>query len=102
MDKALRDTLITAQKSAGEIIEEARAHAQQITASAQEQARKILDEAADRAAATMREAQDKTGSLYSGEQRIRDLIEEYKKQIRAVMGRQLDVMEELFTDLGSK
>ncbi len=99
MERALRESLVTAQKTALVIIDDARVQAREIVESARAQAKRMTDEAEISADELMQRSREETKSLYDGEQKLREQIDEYKRRIRQVMSEQLSAMERILGDI---
>ncbi len=96
MERALRESMVTAQKTSIAITDEARTRASAITEAAQEQAKSLLDEASASSEEIISDAQEKAAQMRESQKRLSAVIEEYKKQIRTVMSTQLAAMEDIF------
>ncbi|MGI5899486.1 MAG: DivIVA domain-containing protein [Christensenellales bacterium] len=96
MERAIRESMVSAQKTSISITDEARVRAGAITESAQEQAKKTIDEANASSEKIIGDAHSKTAQLHEMQKRLSAVIEDYKKQIRTVMSTQLAAMEDIF------
>ena len=97
MERALRESMVTAQKTSITVVDDARTQAQELALSAQEQSDRIIEEAAITAENMISDATEKTAAIYEGEKNLRILMDDYRRQIRMVMSTQLAAMEDIFS-----
>ena len=97
MERALRESIVSAQKTSITVVDDARDNAREMTESAQTQATRTIDDATAAAERMILAAQEETRGIYEGERSLRMLMDDYRRQIRTVMSTQLAAMEDIFS-----
>ncbi|MBQ4638592.1 MAG: DivIVA domain-containing protein [Clostridia bacterium] len=106
LEKTLRDTMVNAQLSANQIIDDAKLTAMKIESDAQTdaenlrlQAQGALAQAQVQADEIVNQGKVVAKNALANVYELRKLIGEYKSKITACMNEQLDVMEKYFADI---